>query len=154
MKIEQNLFFVLSVKNNTWSARLFSMVRSDTGSYLSRWKEVHTTCKDPRPLFDSLHKKGLMQIPNSDVVHERIRDSTLNILDGSSYDFSLTSRNGQKRYFYHCPATWSEHHPEVIEFRAVIDCIKAIYAFWELDFRICKAAPMKHDVARNDAALA
>ena len=117
-------FFVLSSKNNKWSARLFIQILKDSGT---AWKE-YPCISSPKALYDSLMAYNFLGLRSQEDIQDTIvAKSDFGVLDGATYHFNIVSQDRSSVITYHCPKTWSKEFPNVQEFSRVISLLRLIY---------------------------
>lgn len=125
-KTQDKYLFILTNKNNSWTARLFT----EKGHYAEPLAEKELQPGNPAKLWEQLNKKNLLAIPDNSELKDK-KDNVLDVsaYDGATYIFELITKTNKRSYLYHCPKINAEEYKNIKEFGQVVAMIRLIYSY-------------------------
>lgn len=121
-----NTLFILSLKNNHWSARLFERTRMRVDTLIERPVNQQDLVK----LWKELEKNNVLTIPESHDLRDRKgNEIDLFIHDGMYFRFELLTADNKRSYSYHCPKAYQEEYKYIKAYRNVVSIIRLIYKY-------------------------
>ena len=129
-KLTGTALFVLTNRNNKWSARLFKR-KTHPEINLS---EIKVSNENLNTLWAKLNANHILSIKNSYELKDRNGNyADIKIYDGTSFYFELITKTKRRNYFYHCPKDCREEYKYIREYKWVLNIINLIYKHCKLD---------------------
>jgi hypothetical protein len=133
-KTMERRFFILSLNNGKWTARLFKK----TSFLIDTIFEIPIAQNNLEKLWNNLNEHNLLTIPNEYELRDKNGNEINDTMhDGISYWFEFTTKTNKRGYWYHCPKSSSEEYKYIKEYKDVVAIITLIYRHCLLSLHIC-----------------
>ena len=119
--------FIMTQNNNVWHARYFERENNGTDIYWiekkvnqsnldSLWSRLKTNCVLTLPTQNSLKQRLRIYTADTTLLNNDDEDySEVRVMDGTRYRFEIISKEINRVYNYHSPASYLEHNPNIEE---------------------------------------